>query len=334
MAAMTPQQQSWRKCALALCMATHDRLGASCSQALRAVAASRDLMVTIMWNVFPYDAPLVVKVEYICERLKINADQPLMEIVARATDKLQLTTDYQGLPLVLKVDGILDSLLDRTSQARPPSTPDLLELKADVHAAMIAQGEKAWRAMQEARKNAVVTDHSGAASNAAAAAGSHVVSSVGSAERLRKWLREHCVSFPVHASLAELEALVEEERAAIAEEEAAMAQYNASMESRGQPTVVTAVSASGANRTVLDEARAGEEQARRELMEAAREADALAAIPVAIGSEVVPSDPLSRASTVGGAVPVVAAAAVAVDDCSARRPKGGVAALMNTLRIS
>ena len=89
--------------------------------------------------------------------------------------------------------------------------------------------------MQEARENAVVTDHGGAASNAAAAAGSHVVSSVGSAERLRKWL-QHCVSFPVHASLAELEALVEEERAAIAEEEAAMAQYDASMESRGQPT--------------------------------------------------------------------------------------------------
>ena len=65
-----------------------------------------------------------------------------------------------------------------------------------------------------------------------------------------------------------------------------MAQYNASMESRGQPTVVASVSRSGASRTVLEEAHAGEEQARRELMEAAQQADALAALPVAAGSAV------------------------------------------------
>ena len=84
--------------------------------------------------------------------------------------------------------------------------------------------------------------------------------------------------------LADLEALAAEERAALAEEAAAMAEFNASMATRGQPTVVSAISTSGASRTVLDEARAGEELARREQMEAAREADALAAMPVAIGS--------------------------------------------------
>lgn len=293
----TTQQLSWSECALTLCMAAHDRLGASCPEALRSVASSRDLVYSIMWHIFPYGAPLVVKVQYICERLNIEADQPVAEAVARATEKLGHASNFEGLPLVLKVDGCLDLLLDRTSQARPPSTPDLCQLNIEVHAEMIARSENAWKAMQEARKSAIVHDHSaagGVATATATAAGPHVVSSVGSAENLRKWLREHCVSFPESASLAELETLMEEERAAIAEEEAAMAQYSASMESRGQPIVVTAVSMAGASRSVLDDARAGEELARRELMEAA--------------SSVV--------------------------DDNERRPKGGVSALMNTLCIS
>ena len=106
-----------------------------------------------------------------------------------------------------------------------------------------------------------------------------------------------------------------------------MAEYHTSMASRGQPTVVSAISTSGASRTVLDEARAGEELARRELMEAAAEADALASVPVAVGSVVIAEEQ--------GEVPVVVAGAVAnVDNNESRRPKGGVAALMNTLRIS
>ena len=118
-----------------------------------------------------------------------------------------------------------------------------------------------------------------------------------------------------------------------------MADYSASMAARGQPTVVSAVSTSGASRTVLDEARAGEEEARRELMEAAREADALAAIPVVRGAVLTGSavaSPVPSSSTpTAGEVPVVVAEAVGVVvDENRRRPKGGIAALMNTLRIS
>lgn len=337
MAALSAQQQQWSDCALALCMAGHDRLGASCSEALRSVASARDLVIAIMWHVFPFGAPLIVKVEYISARLSIQADQSLEVVVARATDKLKLTSSFEGVPLVLRVDACLDQLLDRTSNARPPSTPDLLALQAGIHAEMAAKSEAAWKAMQEARRNAVVVDHT--RGGAASAAGPHVVSSVGSAESTRKWLREHCVSFPESASLAELEALAAEERAAIAEEEAAMADYSASMAARGQPTVVSAVSTSGASRTVLDEARAGEEEARRELMEAAREADALAAIPVVRGAVLTGSavaSPVPSSSTpTAGEVPVVVAEAVGVVvDENRRRPKGGIAALMNTLRIS
>lgn len=265
---MAGQQQRWSECALALCMAAHDRLGASCPEALRSVACSRDLVFSIMWHIFPYAAPLDVKVMYICGRLNISTDHSLVEIAASATDKLKLGAGVKELPLTLQVDCCLDSLLDRTSHARPPSTPDVLELQAGIHARMIAQSEAAWRAMQEARRSAAVCDRPGAP----AAAGPHVVSSVGSAESLRKWLREHCISYPESASLAELEALVAEEKAAIAEEEAAMAQYSTSMAGRGQPTVVSAIATSGTSRTVLDEARAGEEQARLELMEAAQQA--------------------------------------------------------------
>ena len=87
-----------------------------------------------------------------------------------------------------------------------------------------------------------------------------------------------------------------------------MAVYSASMSARGQPTVVSAVSTSGTSRSVLDEARAGEEVARRELMEAAREADALAAMPVAVGSAVALSGSPSSTQPAGGGggdVPVV-----------------------------
>lgn len=334
------QQQSWRECALALCMAAHDRLGASCSESLRSVVSSRDLVLAIMWHVFPHGAPLVIKVQYICERLDIKADQPLIDVVARATDKLKLTSAFTGLPLTLKVDGCLDSLVDRTSHARPPSTPDLSELKAGILADMVAQSERAWRAMQEARRSAAALEHVAAAPPPAPAAGRHVVSSVGSAESLRKWLHEHCVSFPEGATLADLETIVEEERAAIAEEESALAQYSAAMATRGQPTVVSAVSTSGASRTVLDEARAGEELARRELMEAARAADVLATIPVAVGSVVsAVAAPETSPSTLtqtagGGREPVVTGQVVDVVDDNERRPKGGVAALINTMRIN
>ena len=58
------QPSSWRERALAVCMAAHDRLGASCPQAVRSVASSPDLVCAIMWHVFPYGAPLVVKVQY------------------------------------------------------------------------------------------------------------------------------------------------------------------------------------------------------------------------------------------------------------------------------
>ena len=89
-------------------------------------------------------------------------------------------------------------------------------------------------------------------------------------------------------------------------------------------------------RTFLDEARAGEEVARRELMEAAREADALAALPVAVGKAVaLPATEPPSSALPAGRVPVVVGEAVAiVDDNEQRRPKGGIAALMNTLRIS
>ena len=123
-----------------------------------------------------------------------------------------------------------------------------------------------------------------------------------------------------------------------------MAEYNASLSARGRPTIVSAVSTSGTSRwSVLDEARAGEEVARRELMEAAREADALASTPVAIGTALPASEPRADSDTLavggaqgqgGGAAPVVVGEVVAVVDSNERRPKGGVAALMNTLRIS
>ena len=113
------------------------------------------------------------------------------------------------------------------------------------------------------------------------------------------------------------------------------------MSARGQPTVVTAVSTCGTDRTVLDEARAGEEVARRELMQAAREAEALAAMPVAVGRAVASpaADASANALGAGGEqVPVVEAVAVVdvAEDAHAggRRPKGGVAALVNTMRIS
>jgi len=309
------QPSSWRERALAVCMAAHDRLGASCPQAVRSVASSPDLVCAIMWHVFPYGAPLVVKVQYVCHSLNIELDQTLVEAVAHATDKLKLTSAFDGMPVELKVDACLDMLLDRTSNARPPSTPDLLSLKAKVQAEMVAKSEAAWSLMRATRK-ADATAHS-------AAAVPHVVRSEGSAESIRRWLREHCVRFPEDAMLADLQALAAEERAALAEEAAAMAEFNASMATRGQPTVVSAISTSGASRTVLDEARAGEELARREQMEAAREADALAAMPVAIGS---PASVEGQGLTV-----VVVAEAVSVDE---KRPKGGIAALMNTMRIS
>jgi hypothetical protein len=285
-----------------------------------------------MWHVFPHDAPLIVKVQYICDKLSIDPEQPLLEVVAQATSKLKLRVE--NTPLVLQIDMILDVLLDRTSGAKAPWTPDLLQLKADIHAEMIAQSERAWRAMQEARKQSATATplHAAAAS---ATARPQVVASRRSAESIRKWLREHCVSSPDAASLAELETLMAEEKAAIEEEQAAMAAYNASMSARGQPTVVSAVSTSGASRTVLDEARAGEEVARREMLAdlAAREADALAACPVAVGSALDPvaSEQPSSALPAGG-VPIVVGEAVAIVD--EHRPKGGVAALMNSLRIS
>jgi len=321
--------ESWRGRALALCMAAHERLGQGCPESLRSVASSCDLVCAIMWHVFPHNAPLVVKKQYICNKLNINSELPLLEVVAQATRNLKL--DVENIPLVLKVDCCLDVLLDKTSSAKPPSTPDLLQLKTDVQAEMVAKSEAAWRAMQEARKQnaAGASDHAAAA--AAAAARPQVVTSSGNAESIRKWLREHCVSFPDGASLAELEALMAEERAAIEEEEAAMAAYSASMSARGQPTVVSAVSTSGTSRTVLDEARAGEEVARRELMEAAREADALAALPVAVGRAVA----FPATEPPSSDLPVVVGEAVAiVDDNEQRRPKGGISALMNTLRIS
>jgi len=263
----------WRERALAVCMAAHDRLGASCLEAIRSVASSPDLVCAIMWHVFPHGAPLAVKAQFVCHSLNIDADQSLMEVVAHATDKLKLTSAFDGMPVELKVDACLDVLLDRTSNARPPSTPDLQSLNANIHAELIEKSEAAWRSMQEARKaNAAALHHT-------VAAVPQVVRSEGSAESIRKWLRERHVSYPESASLADLEALAAETRAEIAEEEAAMAEYNAAMTSRGRPTVVSAISTSGTSRTVLDEARAGEELARRELMEAAREADTLAAIP-------------------------------------------------------
>jgi len=308
--------QSWRECAIAVCMASHDRLGASCLEVVRSVASSPDLVCTIMWHVYPYGAPLVVKVQYICAKLNIEAKSSLTEAVAHATDKLKLTSAFEGVPVVLKVDACLDALLDRTSNARPPSTPDLLSLKASIHMEMLAKSEIAWKMVQEARKaNATALHHT------EMAAVPQVMRSEGSAESIRKWLREHCVAFPEGASLEELEALAAEERAALAEEAAAMAEFNASLATRGPPPVVSAISTAGASRTVLDEARAGEELARREQMEAAREADALAAMPVAIGSP---------ASVEGQGLTVVAEA-VSVDE---KRPKGGIAALMNTMRIS
>jgi hypothetical protein len=321
---------TWSARALALCMAGHDRLGASCLDAVRSVASSRDLVCAIMWHVFPHDAPLIVKVQYISEKLNIEAEQSIVEVVARATKKLKLADALNGVPLNLKIDGVLDVLLDRTSSALPPSTPDLMELKTDVHAAMLAKCEAAWRAMQEARRQNIAPDHAAAA----AATTTQVVRSEGSEESIRKWLCDHCISFPEGASLAELEALVAEERAAIAEEEAAMAQYNASMAARGQPTVVSAISTCGPSRTVLDEAREGEELARRELMDAAREADVLAATPVVVGSVAVSlaAESTSSALAVGG-LPVVMAEAVS-DENLGRRPKGGIAALTNMLHIS
>lgn len=340
-------EQSWRVRALALCMASHERLGSACPASLRTVASSRDLVCSIMWHVFPTQgAPLVVKVQHICDKLNIDAAaMPLLEVVTQATKRLKL--NLNDTPLVLKVNCCLDVLLDRTSGAKPPSTPDLLELKTDIYAEMIAKSERAWSAMQEwrAKQNAADASHHATAATAAAPAAAarpqvQVVTSRGNAESIRKWLQAHSVSYPDGASLAELEALKAEEEAAIAEEESAMAEYNASMSARGQPSVVSAVSTSGASRTVLDEARAGEEVARRELMEAAREADALAAMPVAVGSAITwsdepPSSSLPAAAGGGRDVPmVVVGEAVAIVDDNEKRPKGGVAALMNTLRIS
>jgi hypothetical protein len=266
----------------------------------------------------PPDAPLVHKVQYICSRLEIGADLPLVQVVSQATAILQFgASAISDTTLIGQVELCLDALLDRTSNAQAPCTPDLGELQASTHADMMARAEAAWLAMQEARKNNVVVED----------AGPSVVSTLGNEESVRRWLREHCVSFPEGASLAELQALAAEERAAIEEEEAAMAQYNASMNARGQPAVVTAISTAGRNMTVLDEARAGEEEARRELIEAAEAAAALRAAPVVVG--------YAAADAVVGArsaVPVVVAAAVVDEDTN--RPSGGIAALANTMRIS
>ena len=223
-----------------------------------------------------------------------------------------------------KVELCLDALLDRTSGAQPTSTPDLGELQASNQAEMIAKAEAAWRAMQEARQINVAVE--------AAAPNPTVDSSVGSEESVRQWLREHGASFPESASPAELAALKDEEQAAIAEEEVAMAEYDASMEARGQPAVVTAISTAGRNMTVLDEAHAGEEEARRELIAAAEAAAALRAAPVVAGTAVSATD---DAPSRRGVIPVVVVAATAVvEDDAPNRPVGGISALANTLRIS
>ena len=279
----------------------------------------------------PPDAPLVHKVQYICSRLDIDAGLPLVQVVAQATSRLKLgAAAIADTTLIGKVELCLDALLDRTSNAQAPSTPDLGELQASIHADMIARAEAAWLAMQEARRINVAVE---AAGPSVSSLGNSVAGTLGIAkneESVRRWLCEHCVSFPEGASLAELEALAAEERAAIEEEEAAMAQYNASMEARGQPAVVTAISTAGRNMTVLDEARAGEEEARREMVEAAEAAAALRAAPVVAGTVV--SNAATDAVGVRSAVPVVVAAVVVDEDTN--RPSGGIAALANTMRIS
>lgn len=270
------------------------------------------------------DAPLVQKVQHICSRLDIDENLPIMQVVLQATAQLNLDAALANTTLIGKVELCLDALRDRTVNARPPSTPNVAELQAEIQADMIAQAEAAWAAMQVARQRNVAVE----SVVASASVGS------GGSEEARQWLRAHGVPFPEGALLEELETIVAEERAAIAEEEAAMADYNTAMESRGQPAVVTAISTAGREMTVLDEARAGEEAARRELIQAAEAAAAAAAAtraaPVVAGTLVSDADGAQYASA---QVPVVVASAVVVDE-DPNRPRGGVAALANSMRIS
>ena len=281
-------------------------------------------------------APLVDKVQYLCTRLEIDdCDLMLAQVVDRITQTLKLN-GLADMHIVARIECCLDACLDRTSHARPPSTPSVDEVQAKANAQVLANGEAAWKAMLEARKK-----------NAATGVGSSKVITEGrvapplpvgggrsfdDTEAVKRWLREHGVAFSPYASLADLEALAAEEQAAIDEEEAAMAEYNQAMTSRGRSSVVTAISTSGTNMTVLDTARAGEEQARQEMIAMAEAAAARPTLPVVAGT-VVTGTAVEAGTEETPVVVQATAVAVPVDD-NENRPVGGISALANAMRIS
>lgn len=168
----------------------------------------------------------------------------------------------------------------------------------------------------------------GAAAPPAAASGS-----CGAAEEeagatmseLRAWLRENCVAFKETDTHDALRLLVEETKAEIEAEEAAMAELEQSTTARAPRTVVTTCGGGGRGRTmsVLDEARAGEEEARREMIEMAAAA-ARASAAAAWRSRPAAMRPTSE--------PAKVVAGVAVDAANDRRPAGGLPALRNMAR--
>ena len=83
-----------------------------------------------------------------------------------------------------------------------------------------------------------------------------------SAGRLREWLQSNCVAADAHAEHAALVALAEETHAEILEEERAVAEFNERASS-----VIVSEGRGGKGKSVLDIAREGEEQERRELIE-------------------------------------------------------------------
>lgn len=117
----------------------------------------------------------------------------------------------------------------------------------------------------------------------------------------------------------------EEERLAIEEEERALAEWQAAMAARDQP-VVPARQRSDRGTTIADQARLDEEQARRELMEAAEAASQPPRLSAGI---VVSAEAVDPNKLIEAGVPVVGGSVVEADPPS--RPAGGIPALGNML---
>ena len=144
-------------------------------------------------------------------------------------------------------------------------------------------------------------------------------------DELRAWLREQSVLVSETDDHGKLVEMVEETKAELEAEAEAMAEFERATAARESAAVTTA-GRGGRSMSVLDEAHAGEEQARREMMAMAAAASPIAAAP---GAPVV--EGVVVAGDGGGQpMPVTVVAAMPVgEDAEGRRPVGGVPALAN-----